>query len=316
MATRKGASAPKTTALALWEQQMAEAVTKQAASEKPSTFKAISTRGGVLTVDDSPVPGNEMDVVVLASIHENQYFTVSFNPDKPAIPVCYAFSEVDGPEEGMAPHAEVVDKQADDNGLCAACWANQMGSADVGRGKACKNVRRMAVIPADALDSADALEEAEARMLKVPVMSVRGWAAYVREKLGEELKRPSWGVVTTIKLVPDPKSQFRVVFSFKELVNFDQGLYDAMQKKIKVVADSLTAPYVPMEEEPAPPPRGRRPTQAPARGRPAQAPARGRPAQAPVKPQGRMAEAMQKAAGKQAAANPAKGAPAKRAPKY
>lgn len=313
MATRKGPA--KTTAITVWEEQMAAAATKQAASEKPSTFKSISLRGGQLSVDDSPIPGNELDVVILCSAHENQYYTADFDADNPTIPACYAFSEIDGEEDGMAPHEESEDKQGDDNGLCAACWANQMGSAEKGRGKACKNVRRLAVVTADALESADALNEAETRMMKIPVMSVKGWASYVREKLGE-INRPTWGVVTNIKLVPDPKSQFRVVFTFGELINFDQDLFDAMQAKIKSVAESIVAPYVKMEA-PEPAPRGRgRPAPAARGGRAAPAPAapRGRPAApAPVKPQGRMAQAMAASAAKQSAGAGRAAAPAKKA---
>lgn len=250
------------TALVPWEQQMAEAATKAAAAEKPmGGFKAISTRGGILSVDENAVEGNELRVVVLGAVHENQYYTKAFNPNKAEVPDCYAFGDpkADDPEDGMAPHEETDEekRQGDDNGLCASCWANQMGSADVGKGKACKNVRRLAVVTEDALESADAMLEAEVRVLKVPVMSVKNWANYVRNTCAEELKRPAWGVVTKIKVVPDPKSQFKITFGFEELVTFDQELYDAVQKRVNEVLGALVVPYPKMEDQPEPPPRGR-----------------------------------------------------------
>jgi hypothetical protein len=288
MATKKSTS----TSLTLWEKKMADSVTKQAASEKSSTFKSISIQGGVLSVDDSPVDNNELLAVVLASAHENCYYNVAYDANKPAIPVCFAFSEVDGPEENMAPHEDSTDKQSEN---CASCDFNVMGSAEVGKGKACRNIRRLAVMTADGLESVEALEEAEVRMLKVPVMSTKGWATYVKEKLAGEIQRPTWGVVTKIKVVPDRKAQFKVTFAFDEMVNFDAALFEAMEKKIKNASDSLIAPYVPMPEEEEPAPRGRAKSAATKQ----------------VKPTGRMAEAMSKSAAKQGAAN--KSAPAKKA---
>lgn len=278
---------------------MAAAAIKSSKAEKISSgLKGISTRGGILSVDDTPVPGNELDVVILVSVLENQYHTKAFDPNTPQIPDCYAFGypELDSPEDSMAPHEEAEDKQGDDNGLCANCWANEMGSAPVGRGKACKNVRRLALVTADSAATAEDLRDAEVRVLKVPVMSVKGWALYVKQTLAEDLKRPAWGVVTTIKAVPDAKSQFRVTFTFKELIDFTDELFEALEKKIKEITPQLTAPYVKMEAPPPPPPRGR----------PAMKQA------APLRPQGKAAEAMARVVAKKAA--PA--APAGRKPKY
>jgi hypothetical protein len=306
MATSKKppAKSSASRALTVWEQKMVEAAAKSAKAERAvSGLKGISTRGGILTVDEQPVPGNELDVVVLVAVHENQYHTKAYDPNTPQIPDCYAFGDpdADDPEGSMAPHEEAEDKQGDDNGLCANCWANAMGSAQVGRGKACKNVRRLALVTADALESAESLADTEVRVLKVPVMSVKGWAMYVRNTLDQELHRPYWGVVTTIKVVPDAKSQFRVTFAFKELVDFDDEVYAALEKKQAEVKPQLVAPYMKMEEAPPPPPRGRAPARPPAR-----------PAAAPLKPQGRAAEAMAKAVGKgKPAAAPA--APARKA---
>ena len=270
---------------------MAAAATKQASVERPvGLTKAISTRGGILSIDETPVPGNELDVVVMVAVHENQLFEGPFNPNVPQVPKCYAFgdTEADDPEGSMAPHEQAKEAQGDDNGLCANCWANQMGSADVGRGKACKNVRRLAVVTSDALESPEDLEVAEVRILKVPVMSTKGWATYVRSKLAEEVLRPYYGVVTTIKVVPDAKSQFKITFQFKELINFDGPLYDAMKAKIREITPNLIAPYPELEEQEAPTARGR---------------------QQQMRPQGRVAETMNRVAAKKAPVAAKKAAP-------
>ena len=282
-------------ALTVWEQKMAEAAQKSAKAEKAvSGLKGISTRGGVLTVDEQPVPGNELDVVVLVAVHENQYHTKAYDANVPQIPDCYAFGDIEAesPEESMAPHEQSEDKQGDDNGLCANCWANAMGSAVICRGKACKNVRRLALVTSDSLASVEDFNDTEVRVLKVPVMSVKGWALYVRNILNEELHRPYWGVVTTIKVVPDVKSQFRVTFAFKELVDFDDALFAALEKKQAEIKPQLTAPYMKMEDAPPPPPRGRPQGHAPASA-------------APLRPQGRAAQAMAASVAKKVTPAPA-----------
>lgn len=289
MATKpaaKAAPAKKSasTAIVPWQEEMRAAAQRGAKAEKPvGGFASIGIGGGILKVDDVPVPGNKMSVVILAATPEYQYYSTAYDPGNPTSPDCYAFGDpqAESPEDGMAPHEEATNKQGDDNGLCSACWANQMGSADVGRGKACKNIRRMLLTTEDALEDPAALASAEMRMLKVPVMSVKNWVNYVKQDLAE-MERPAWGVVTEISVVPDPKSQFRVVFAFQELINFDQALYDAMKKKVKAAESQLITPYPPLEE--APPRR----TAAPGRAvktpvRPA-APARGPAAKTPAAP--------------------------------
>ena len=263
MATKKPASktAQKTStsrAVVPWEKEMAEAAKRQAKVEKPmGGFAYISTRGGRLSIDDTPIKENKLRIIVLQAIHENQYFTDPFDPNKPQTPQCYAFGDPkeDDPEASMAPHTEAPERQVSTNQTCADCELNKMGSAEQGRGKACKNVRRLAVVTEDALESAKAMKEAEVRMLKVPVMSVKGWVNYVHQ-LDDEMSRPYYGVITLLELVPDPKSQFRVTFAFEELIQFDQDLYDAMKAKIKEVTGSMLAPYPVLEEE-APKSKGR-----------------------------------------------------------
>lgn len=253
---KKAATKKPGTAVVSWEEEMAKAAQKQA-SAQPSGgtgFKNVSIRGGILSIDDNPVKNNELRCVVLVDCPENQFYVGKFDPSTPQSPTCYALGDLskDDPSEGMAPHEKAKDPQADN---CEECPNNEFGSADTGRGKACKNVRRLALITEEGTESPDALEEAEVRMLKVPVMSVKNWSKYV-QKLAEDITRPTWAVVTLLKVVPDAKTQFKLQFSFEELINFKQPLYDAMQAKLKDVSKSIVAPYPDLPEAPAKPVRG------------------------------------------------------------
>jgi len=262
MATRKAKTG---TAIVPWKQAMAEAAKAQVTVEKTTaSFQSIGTRNGILSVDDTPIKGNEIRVVVVMSAHENQLYPGRYNPDIKQIPSCFAFSEPEGPEDDMRPHEDSSDPQ---NADCASCPMNEMGTADTGRGKACKNIRRLAVITEDALEDPAALEEAEVRLLKVPVTSVKNWSKYVH-RLSEEMQTPAWGVVTTISIAPDAKTQFKILFSFENEIEFDQELFDAMERKRAEVAKEITLPYTepPVEEAPV---RGRKGAAAKAAQKPA-----------------------------------------------
>lgn len=294
------------TAIIPWEQEMANRAKKAAKHEVPfSSFKKISTQGGILKVDDEAIPDNNLRVVVIGALHENQYYSQPFDPRNPTVPDCYAFNQPEDednkPEDTMFAHAEAENPQGQEepgtdgaNGNpCSTCWANVMGSADVGRGKACKNIRRLALVTEDALESAEALANAEVRMLNVPVMSTRNWAKFVN-KVADDMSRDYSGVVATLAVVPDPKSQFVLTFEFEELINFDQELWTAMEAKRAEAMAALNSAY------------------------PKQADLDAQKAAKPVRPVGRAAQAMAAAKAKagakggKAAAKPA----AKRAGKF
>lgn len=244
------------TAVVAWEDKMRASAQKQAKAEKPTNLgSSISIRGGHMMIDGETVEGDELNVIVIAAVHENQYYDRDYDPQNPTVPVCYAFSDPDDDDpdtidERMAnePEGDAPQGQEDPNedgipgGKCENCWANKFGSADKGRGKACKNIRRLAVITEDSIESAEALTAAEVRTLKVPVMSVANWGKFVRT-CAEDVDRPSYGVVCTIGVIPDAKSQFKLTFTFTNLVNFDQDLWTAMEKKVAEVNKQIVSKY-------------------------------------------------------------------------
>jgi len=267
-----------TTALVPWEAEMARRAQMQAAAKSAGGFaKSIRFSPAGIVIDDATVP--ELDCVVLSAFHENQYYDKPYNANNPTSPVCYAFADYyDGGEDvdDMAPHENAENPQggAEPNvagANCAGCWANVFGSAEIGRGKACKNIRRLAIITADSVASAEALEEAEIRIAKVPVTSAVNLDEYVINKLGKELVRPMFTTVTRVRAIPDHKSQFKVTFAFEELINFEQDLWDAMRRKVDEAKRLLAQPYMRNDElaamaPPAPAPRGR-PTARPAKAK-------------------------------------------------
>jgi hypothetical protein len=291
-------------ALAKWDEQLA-ALAERAAKQEAhvgggGTF--IKTRGGVLVYDGAEVPGNKMNVVIIDSVLENAFYDGKFDPDSPAPPVCYAFG---AEARDMAPHAESTEPQS---ASCAECPHNKWASADQGRGKACKNIHRLALIPEDALESADAIEDAELAFIKVPVTSGKAYAGYVRQ-LKDNFMRPPLAFVTELSLVRDAETQFKMQFKLVEQIE-DGDLIGALLAKAEKAAGELEQPYTPADEEDTKPVRrganGRRavvPSRAPA-------PSRGR--RAAPEPEAEEEEAPAPRRGRRAAPEPEPEAPRSR----
>lgn len=240
------------TKMTVWEERMAAAAQKQKTAEKPMAgFQQISTAGGIWAIDGTVLKPTELDVIILMAAHENAFYPGKYDPNNKVPPQCFSFGdlEADEPEEGMVPHEGSAEKQHEN---CVDCEHNVMGSSDTGSGKACKNIRRLAVVMAEAGDSADAMKEAEVRLLKLPVTSVRNWSKYVRGVLTDDMNKPMWAVKTRLDLVRDPKVQYRVQFEFLEAIDFDDKLFAELEKKQTAIAKTICSPYIYPDEDAAP----------------------------------------------------------------
>lgn len=240
-----------TTALTTWEERLAaraQAAVEQEASVSAGQF--ISVRAGQLSYDGNAIAGNKMKVVVLDAILENAYYEGKFDPDNPAPPLCYAFGRDD---KELAPHEKATKPQHE---TCKGCPHNEWGSADGGerRGKACKNIRRLALIPAEPL-SAEALGKSDVAYFKLPVTSVKAWAAYVRA-LAALRKRSPEGCVTEISVASDPKTQFKV--SFNHVLDLKNELLGVVMPRADTARDEIAFPYPEPQEQEAPAPKGKK----------------------------------------------------------
>lgn len=195
--------------------------------ERPSSSgNFLSTQSGVLSFQDQALPGNQVAVIILDSLIEHTYYPGRFDSENPAAPVCYAFGR---DTDTMEPHWEsmVQDKsyfnpQSMD---CRSCPMNEWGSSPMGRGKACKQTRRLTMLPAgvfyhepgqrdwscDLFDNVEHFQAADVAHIKVSVTSVKNWTSHVQQ-VSQKYQLPPVGVVTKLYLEPDPKTQFQMRF--------------------------------------------------------------------------------------------------------
>ena len=118
-----------------------------------------------------------------------------------------------------------------------------------GKGKACKNVRRLAIIAATDLDKID---KAEVAIAKLSVTSVKNWSTYANQ-VANALHLPPLGIITEMVVTPDPRYQFQINFSLIDKVQ--EQYLPALMKKRGEIMDLIYAPYDKPSEAPPQAPR-------------------------------------------------------------
>lgn len=234
----------------------------------------ISTKGGVFSIGEQQV-GQELIVVVIDELHENTWYHEKFDPNRIQSPKCFAFGRS---KEDMAPHDATFEQQLMDDGSgwfepqansCKECPLNVFGSSDTGRGKACQNRLRLAMLPAGMVtpvpgtrgqteiqlfDSKEHFTFADVSFMKLPVTSVKSYGEYVN-KLAASVRRGARGVITRVFLTPDGQTQYKVNFELIEPLPDDY--YPVIMARREGIMAQLEHPYgPPREEEQRPPARG------------------------------------------------------------
>ena len=117
------------------------------------------------------VIGREMVAIIADFVHSQTWYDEKFDADNPSPPACQALS-VTGEE--MQPLAASPNKQSD---FCDGCELNAWGSADVGRGKACGQQYKAAVLAAG---PGETLANCEMAILTIPPTSLKNFDTYVK----------------------------------------------------------------------------------------------------------------------------------------
>jgi len=224
-----------------WEDQMAADAKNLLERERPA-LSFMSLKSGVMAIGGEPVPNNELDVIVVAAASEMVYYDTPYDADVRARPACFAIG--DCRTEDLAPHEEVENPVAES---CAACPNFQWGSDPRGgRGRACKERRRLALLPADG--------SAEMCILNIPGTSIKNWSNHVRTIVATTGLSPA-AVVTRLKVKPHIKNQFEVTFAVAGDV--PEGLRGAVMAKRQIGMDAILAPYPKDDEDDAPAPKSK-----------------------------------------------------------
>jgi hypothetical protein len=166
---------------------------------------------------DGRTTTDPISAVILDYRYVNSYYTSAFNPSSRTPPVCWAVGQ---DSRAMTPDEAGGTVQCTD---CASCPKNQFGSN--GRGKACKNNIRLAVVPPDAT------LETNPWILTVSPTGIKQFTAYLNNLLTVHGKVPLQ-IVTKIGF--NPKEAFATLVFGLEGINEDLEI----ALKLKEVAQS------------------------------------------------------------------------------
>ena len=201
VAVKKPVGGSVVDANAIREQLKAQAAAMAERTTPPGGNKIQVGQDKMLKLPDgskvAQVTGVIVDFVTMHNFYEGK-----FDPKNIVPPGCFAVGL--NPKQ-MAPVNESPNKQAKD---CQVCPMNEFGSA--GDGKACKNGRRLALLPMND-DGTDVDAEGDILLIDVSPTAIKGFDGYV-QGVARTFQTPPIGVSTTIST--DPQSDYaRLVFS-------------------------------------------------------------------------------------------------------
>lgn len=197
--------------------------------------------------------GTEFDAVVVDFLTTRKYYPGAYDPNNITPPACFAISPN---PKGMVPSANSPDRQAE---TCDTCPNNQWGSA--GAGKACKEGRKLAVLPPTS--EGENAAETPMWLMEISPTAIKSFDGYVNN-VAKVFGYPPIGVVSHVGF--DPGVTYASVRLSNPTPNDDLGEHVARQSEaqdiLKVEPD--VSSYG--QEAPAPQ-RGRAPAakRAPAR---------------------------------------------------
>ena len=169
----------------------------------------IQLKGKQFTLPDGQTSPGPMDVVVLDFIWYMVHYPGVYNANNPQQPNCFAIGR-DKPDSGiLLPHESVASPQGKD---CKTCPKNEWKSAATGNGKACKNQRRLIVIPPK-FD-----EETEPMTMYVSPKGLKNFDSYVSRLKNEHGILP----VQAITKIQFDKNQSYPLLQFSFVEKHDQ----------------------------------------------------------------------------------------------
>jgi len=235
-------AAPRVTAVAMpgsWRDRIKAVAVKVAEAEKPSGG-FISFKSGRLSIGDSLMKDDKIEVVVVDYLFHNKWFDTPYSASKPVPPACYAFAR---DEESLMAHDSAEDPQSD---YCSNCEKNEWGSAGGGsKGKACTNSRRIWLLPADVAQSVDKAARTDFLQCDLPPTSVKNFQKFVNDAAAAGMAPFQFVVELSVK--PHDRTLFQVYWKPMEQIKDDAVLETLANRNW--TAEQNPYPVYPTKEE-------------------------------------------------------------------
>lgn len=189
------------TALVNYEEQLRKELGGLSHQIEPPSSNKISTKGKLFTLPGGRNSPGPMSVIVLDWVAVNMVYKGGYNPNVRQPPLCWAIGKN---LDELMPSEAVKEPQGTD---CTSCPKNAWGSGQGGKGKACKNQRRLLIVPPDFTPSTDPMS------LYVSPTGLKSWNAFVKRLASEQGKLP---VQVITKVSFDPQQAYpTLVFEYE-----------------------------------------------------------------------------------------------------
>jgi len=234
--------------IANYEERLA-AMSKQDAERGHSMGDSnyISTKGGIFSFQNEALP-NPFQAIITDFTFENAYYDTVYDSDNPAPPACFALG--DNPDILVA-HPNSPDIQGGEGHACEGCEMDEWETSNTGRGKACKNGVRLALVNADDMSKVNAA--AEPAFLRLAPTSLKHFEKF-KDKFTRVTGMPLLAALVEIELIP-AKTWYEVHFTLVDQIEDPQMLQNMLAVH-DAYAEMLREPYdVSGYAEPKPSPR-------------------------------------------------------------
>lgn len=176
-----------TTDLVDYEAMLAKEAEEVDDSIGSSESVKISVDGKKFTFPDGHVVNAPFSFIILDWRNVNLYYTKQYKKGEYSPPTCGAIGK--DKHDQLAPQSDANEVQHDN---CTDCPMQQWGSdPQGGRGKACKNRVKLAVVLPDAGENADIYT------MEVSPTAIKGWNSYVK-RIKNDLKTLPVAVITEL----------------------------------------------------------------------------------------------------------------------
>lgn len=250
-------------ALAVLSQELAQMAQDESANVPASSGAFLSVKGKRFTFQDA-VLEDPLQVIIVDHALTNAFYSDGYDPNNPKSPDCWAVGKTEG---DLAPPADLDTKVSD---ACAGCPNNAFGSAETGRGKACKNGRILAVLILDAdvrKITEKTIAEAQLAYIRISPTALKPFNGFLKRITGQ-LSKPLFAVVTALRFDENMEQPVLIPDFVGELT--DEGAIRAIMRKREELQEELLAGYPKREaSEERPRARGKRAAPAPAKKVPA-----------------------------------------------
>lgn len=194
----------ESTAVVNYEEQLRQELAALSGQVEAPSSNKISLNGKLFTLADGKSSPGPINVIILDWISAFAFYEGVYNKNVKKPPICFAQGK---DIKLLEPSANAPKRQGVD---CASCPQNQWKSGAGGTGKACKNQRKLIMVPAPTDDN---LIIDYMQTLFVSPKGLKNWDGYVNDLKRDYGKLPLQ-VVTEVSFNPNesyPMLQFKFV---------------------------------------------------------------------------------------------------------